>query len=376
MARPSLGRVQLDADLARLGKQPALLERKWMRMARSPFAFLRGASPLWAEALSRQPALLRGLPGRASLVGDLHLENVGVFRWARGVTFHVNDFDETFDGPCAFDVLRLLTSTLLARSELNVSGVKVLGLAHAMLNGYEAGVRGSAVRAPAFVQQLVSQVNALPPEAVLRKKVDDVGKLMRNPEKTPTAPAEVVKRVPAALETWRASLPMKVEAAALEVLDVTRRIAGTGSLGVERLLVLTRGEGSPWLLEVKEVRGAASVGAPASARRLVDVMRQALPKPPACFGASLLGKLPVVVTKLGAKEDKLGVDEIPPEALEPYVRYLGALVGEVHRRGGAPSKWSSAQQAHLLDGAQHLAGLHETAFLQFCDVVFDRFGQA
>jgi hypothetical protein len=76
------------------------------------------------------------------------------------------------------------------------------------------------------------------------------------------------------------------------------------------------------------------------------------------------------------KEDKLGVDEIPPEALEPYVRYLGSLVGEVHRRGGAPSKWSSAQQARVLDGAQQLAGLHETAFLQFCDVVFDRFGDA
>ena len=216
MARPSLARVQLDADLARLGGKPALLERKWMRMARSPFAFLRGASPLWAEAMSRHPALLRGLPGRASLVGDVHLENVGVFRWARGVTFHVNDFDETFEGPCAFDVLRLLTSTLLARDELHVSGVKVLGLAHAMMDGYEVGVRGGTVRAPAFVQQLVSQVNALPPEAVLRKKVDDVGKLMRNPEKTPTAPAEVVKRVPAALETWSAALPMKVDAAALE----------------------------------------------------------------------------------------------------------------------------------------------------------------
>ncbi|MDP1922361.1 MAG: DUF2252 family protein [Myxococcales bacterium] len=376
MARPSLARVQLDADLARLGSKPALLERKWMRMARSPFAFLRGASPLWAEAMSRHPVLLRGLPGRASLVGDVHLENVGVFRWARGVTFHVNDFDETFEGPCAFDVLRLLTSTLLARDELHVSGVKVLGLAHAMMDGYEVGVRGGAVRAPAFVQQLVSQVNALPPEAVLKKKVDDVGKLMRNPEKTPTAPAEVVKRVPAALAMWSATLPAKVDAAALEVLDVTRRIAGTGSLGVERLLVLTRGDGAPWLLEVKEVRGAASVGAPASAQRLVDVMRRALPKPPACFGASLLGKLPVVVTRLGAKEDKLGVDEIPPEALEPYVRYLGSLVGEVHRRGGAPSTWSSAQQARVLDGAQQLAGLHETAFLQFCDVVFDRFGDA
>lgn len=109
------------------------------------FAFLRGASALWAKALSREPKLLRGLPGMASLVGNLHLENVGVFRTARGVTFHVNDFDETFDGPIAFDVVRLLTSTLLARAELQVSGVKVLELGWAMLDGHNVGLeRGGA----------------------------------------------------------------------------------------------------------------------------------------------------------------------------------------------------------------------------------------
>lgn len=368
--------VQLDADLARLGRRPALLERKWQRMARSPFAFLRGASPLWAAALAREPRLLRGLPGSASLVGDLHLENVGVFRAAGGVTFHVNDFDETFDGPIAFDVLRLLTSTLLARAELQVSGVKVLELAWAMLDGHDVGLRGGVVRPPAFVKALVAEVNALPPVAVLKKKVDAQGRLVRTQEKTPPAPASVVKQVPAALETWRAGLAPSVrpEPGVLEVVDVTRRLAGTGSLGVERLFVLVRGDTAPWLLEVKEVRGSSAAGDGPSSERLVEVMRRALPRPPACFGASRLGKLPVVITRLAPKEDKLGVDEIPPEALEGYARFLGALVGEVHRRTGATTRWTAAHRARALDGAQHLAGLHETAFLQFCDVVFERFG--
>lgn len=376
MATPSLAQVQLDADQSRLVGRPGLLERKWRRMARSPFAFLRGASPLWAEAVRREARRLQGLPGRAWLVGDLHLENVGLFRAARGVTFHVNDFDETFEGPCAFDVVRLLTSTLLARDELKVSGVQVLALAHAMLDGYVAGARGRAVGVPAFVQQLVAQVNALPPEAVLKKKLDDTGALVRTPEKTPPAPAQVVKLVPAALALWRVGLPVKRRPppAALEVLDVTRRLAGTGSLGVERLLVLTRGEGAPWLLEVKEVRGAAMVKSQPSAETLVAVMERALPRPPACFGASRLGRRPVIVTRLGPKEDKLGVDELPPEALEPYLRFVGSLVGEVHRRTGAPQPWRREHRARALDAAQHLAGLHQTAFLQFCDVVFDRFG--
>ncbi|MBL8922765.1 MAG: DUF2252 family protein [Myxococcaceae bacterium] len=369
-----LTKAQLDADAARLGRRPALLERKWRRMSRSPFAFLRGASPLWATALAREPRLLRGVPGVGTLVGDLHLENVGVFRSKGGVTFHVNDFDETFEGPIAFDVLRLLTSTLLARDELRVSGVKVLTLAHAMLEGHAVGLAGGTVRAPAFVRALVAEVNALPPVTVLKKKVDAQGRLVRSLEKTPPAPASVTRRLPAALEQWRRASGVALEATALEVLDVTRRLAGTGSLGVERLLVLVRGDTAPWLLEVKELRGSPADLAAPSADRLVEVVRRVLPRPPAVFGAARLGRVPVVITRLSPKEDKLGVDEIPADAFEPYARFLGALVGEVHRRGGAQARWTATHRRRALDAAQHLAGLHETAFLHFCEVVFDRFG--
>lgn len=366
--------VQVDADVDRLARRPALLERKWRRMSRSPFAFLRGASPLWSAALAREPTLLRGLPGRGALVGDLHLENVGVFRAKTGVTFHVNDFDETFEGPIAFDVVRLLTSTLLARDELQVSGVKVLTLGRAMLEGHGIGLAGGAVRAPSFVRALVANVNALPPEAVLKKKVDAQGRLVRSAEKTPAAPGSVTKWLPGALEQWRNALGAGIDAKALEVLDATRRLAGTGSLGVERLLVLVRGDTTPWLLDVKEVRGSTASAGTASAATMVEVMKRALPRPPALVGAARLGRLPVVITRLSPKEDKLGVDEIPAHALEPYARFLGALVGEVHRRGGALARWTAAHRARALDAAQHLAGLHETAFLQFCDVVEGRFG--
>lgn len=374
MAKPSLAAVQVEADLARLGRRPWLLQRKWQRMSRSPFSFLRGASALWVEALRRHPSLLSGLPGRGWLVGDLHLENVGLFRSARGVAFHVNDFDETFEGPVAFDVLRLLTSTLLARAELKLSGLGVLELAYGILEGYDAGLRGATARAPAFVRQLTAEVEAAKPEAVLKKKVDDAGKLIRSKEKTPAAPVGVTRLVPRALEGWLQGLPeaLRPKATELDVVDVTRRIAGTGSLGVERLLVLVKGDVMPWLLEVKEVRGAAAASANPSAEQLVNVVKTVLPRPPAYFGASRLGPLPVVITRLGAKEDKLGVDEIPAEAVAGYARHLGHLVGEIHRRGGATARWTATVQARALDAAQHLAGLHETAFLQFCDAAYER----
>lgn len=202
MAPPSLAQLQVDADRARLSRQRPLLLRKWRRMVASPFAFLRGASPLWAEALARNPAWLRTAPGVGGLVGDLHLENFGTFRAAGGMTFHVNDFDESFDGPWTFDMLRLLVSTLLARPELECTGTQVLQLAQAVMDGHEAALADEKVPRPAFIQHLVDEAEAERPTRLLEKRLDERGRLERDEEKAPEAPATVCRAVPAALTQW------------------------------------------------------------------------------------------------------------------------------------------------------------------------------
>jgi len=387
MSPLSLAQVQVNADRARLAAQRSLLARKWTRMAASPFAFLRGASPLWAEAVRRQPGLLAAAPGAGGLVGDLHLENFGTFRTASGFTFHVNDFDESFEGPWTFDVLRLLVSTLLARPELDCTGTRVLALAERVLDGHAAALAGDAVPRPAFVQSLVDEAAAERPSKLLDKRVDRAGRLVRDAEKTPDAPAPVCAAVPTALAEWTSSLaacgsPLmscqpepppqlaSMPADALNVVDVTRRVAGTGSLGVERLQVLTRGDGQPWLLEVKALRGSPASSVAPDATRLAALMRRALPEPPRSMGGAWLDGAPVLVHPLYAGEDKLSADDLAPDALEDTLRYLGFLAGEVHRRAATQSaRWSTAQRRAVLDAAVGLAGLHAQAFLEFCQLV-------
>ncbi|MCC6336149.1 MAG: DUF2252 family protein [Myxococcales bacterium] len=387
---PSLAQAQVDADRARLARQRPLLLRKWRRMAASPFAFLRGASGLWAEALARHPEWLRTAPGVGGLVGDLHLENFGTFRAASGMTFHVNDFDESFDGPWTFDVLRLLVSTLLARPELRCTGTQVLHLAHAVLDGHEAGLAQEKVPRPAFIQHLVDEAEAERPTRLLEKRLDDAGKLERNEEKYPEAPATICRAVPAALTQWCGFLDdacgeplVSCQAAppkgqkqrppdALEVVDVTRRVAGTGSLGVERLQVLSKGDGQRWLLEVKALRGSPASKREADAAQVVQRLRRALPQPPLGLGAARLNGLQVLIHPLFPGEDKLSVEQLEPDALEPTLRYLGFLSGEVHRRAARQSaRWNKGQQAAVLDAAGELAGLHAQAFLEFCRLVVD-----
>src|SRR5207245_4197722 len=84
----------------------------------------------WDLFQSRVPLAEAAAP-EGLIVGDLHLENFGVYRGAGGdLCFDVNDFDDVGYGPLDLDLKRLCTSALL-----------LPGLAH--------GVRLNAARAVA-----------------------------------------------------------------------------------------------------------------------------------------------------------------------------------------------------------------------------------
>src|SRR6185312_14555898 len=93
----------------------AALRRKLEALAGSPFQFFRGTFHLMAWDLFKDrvplaaPASPEGL-----IVGDLHLENFGIYRGASGdLVFDVNDFDDVGRGPLDLDLKRLCTSALL-----------------------------------------------------------------------------------------------------------------------------------------------------------------------------------------------------------------------------------------------------------------------
>ena len=367
----SLAQVQLEADRKRLAGAPLLLKRKWKRMASSPFAFLRGASSLWAQALHQEPTLLRGLPGSGILVGDLHLENIGTFRTARGVTLHVNDFDETFDGPWSCDVARLLTSTLLARPQLGGTGREVIALAQEVLDGHAIGIAGGSGRLPATLSNTVHAAEVKADGKFLEKRLEGPGRLVRD-EKMPAAPASALPLVKRAVAAWGVATHQREP---VSLLDLTRRIAGTGSLGVERLVALVQVGDAERLLELKEVRGSAFAQVQADAVHLIESWAKCLPRPPLELAAALLGAIPVIVRPLFAADDKLAVEDFDHAALPQTLRAIGAMAGEVHRRGAKTmAKWTPSHHRVLMERAAHLAGLHEQAFVTFCRGVHEQFG--
>jgi hypothetical protein len=86
----------------------------------SAFRFLRATFYLWAYRFREQlPHLAEEAVPRVLGVGDIHLENFGTWRDAEGrLVWGVNDVDEAAVLPCTNDLVRLVTSALLADLEV------------------------------------------------------------------------------------------------------------------------------------------------------------------------------------------------------------------------------------------------------------------
>ena len=82
----------------------------------SAFRFLRATFYLWAYRFrERLPHLAEDAVPRVLGVGDIHLENFGTWRDAEGrLVWGVNDVNEAAVLPCTNDLVRLVTSALLA----------------------------------------------------------------------------------------------------------------------------------------------------------------------------------------------------------------------------------------------------------------------
>jgi hypothetical protein len=118
------------------------LKRKHRKMAAGPLPFLRATFYRWVE---RWPEICPQLAERNEhvllVVGDLHVENFGVWRDSRQrLVWGVNDFDEACELPFTSDLVRLATSALLAAqaAEVKVSASRICEL---LIEGYRAGLR-------------------------------------------------------------------------------------------------------------------------------------------------------------------------------------------------------------------------------------------
>ena len=379
-----LARWQLERDRDRMRRMPFLLARKLARMAASPFAFLRGTAPLFYRVLRNAPRLARGPEEDGMLCGDLHLENFGAYRpdkpsnTADRVVYDLNDVDEAFIGPLHLDLLRVLTSVLLAARGWGCAAGNALDLAGALLDGYARGrAGGRPLPAPAPVTELLARVSARKRRELLEKRTVVVGQhrkfrigdnFLKLPPSTRSACAHAFRRFAAGMAK-QAGHPLE----RFRVLDVAFRVAGTGSLGTFRVAVLVEGHGTrdgAWMFDMKAM-GESAGQAFATEKvepgpdRVVTALRTLLRWPPTMLGTVRALGHGLLVRRLTPQEDRLDWTTIPAGQRIPTLAFLGGLTAAAHRRG-ARRKLPSLDAADarlILRNSAELAGLHEAVAL-------------
>jgi len=394
-----LARRQLELDRERTAPFSHLLAHKVERMVASPLSFLRGSAPLFYELLERHPVLWEGPPGEGWLVGDAHIENFGAYRAgvlspneskktrdAERIVFGPNDFDDAVVGPWRLDVLRLAVSLLLGGREMGADGPRALAVCDALIDAYVGAAfhRKRTPVAPRPVTQLIDQVRARTRKQLLDARTSVVRgnrRFVRGARYR-----DLPQKLRAKAEGAFAKYARRLSAAehpperALEVLDAAFRVAGTGSLGCVRVAVLVRGKGGSegaWIFDMKEERtpSAASVVRPPRlepAERVATAIRACVAQPPLMIGTTRMRGASMFVRRLAPQEDKINLQALLPEDLEPLARHLGALLGAAHRRAAKrlPKKpWGTAERAGFLAKAIALAGMHEATYLAYCDLV-------
>ena len=335
-----------------VGRDPDRLRLKYRNMRASPFVFLRGTCHLFYRRLPAD-ALFDEAPPVWSC-GDLHLQNFGSYKGDnRLVYFDLNDFDEALLAPATLDLVRFLCSVLVAAPDMGVGRKEARALGGAFLDAYlatlAAGRAGWVERdtAEGLIHGLLAGLHGRLRPAFLDGRTELKGKHRRlrldNGKALPVTDTqrEHVATLIGGLAGQHADPDF------FEVLDVARRIAGNGSLGGDRYVILVRGKGSPdgnELLDLKEALPSAvlpSVATPqpvwrSEAERVVAIQGRMQAVPMAFLQPLRWRKRSYMLRALQPSEDRVSLDAAHSgvEALEGVLAQMGAIVASAQLRSG------------------------------------------
>ncbi len=385
------------------GRDPERLRMKYRAMRASPFVFLRGSCHRFYESL---PAADLPASPLAWVCGDLHLENFGSFKGDNGlVYFDINDFDESALAPAAWDLVRLLASVQVGATTLKLRPREARQLSRVFLDAYADALALGEVR---WVERDTAEglVGALLRDLRDRTRTDllDARTELRGRKK----PRRVLrtdgkKALPASPAQHERAAQLVNDFAQTQeypgffkVLDVARRIAGTGSLGVERYVVLIKGKGSPdgnLLLDLKQVhassllphlKGIAQPAWASQAQRAVALQQRVQAVSAALLQPLRAGRHGYVLRALQPSEDRVTLDRSAQKlkALEQVLRTMGRIVawGQLRSAGRQGSAIADELIAHgherrwhqpLLDAAHEAAAQVEHDWKRYAEAYDD-----
>jgi uncharacterized protein (DUF2252 family) len=326
------------------GRDPEGVALKYREMCKSPFSFFRGTAHLFWQDLAAQKSALSDSPP-VWACGDLHLENFGTFQGDNGLSyFDLNDFDEAGLAPAIWEVSRFVTSLYVASPQLRMTRVGTNKLVKLFLVSYQTalatGKPGSIERTSAtgVVRALLDRVGKRTRASFVKSRTKlDKGKRRLEIDGKHTLPATASQR--AEVEHWLSEFAKsQPNPKFFEILDVARRVAGVASRGLDRYVVLVRGDGGRdgnAVLDVKQARPSSMISVdklrqPAwksESDRIVSIEHRMQAVVPAMLNAVRIGDGGYVLRELQSTKDRLSLKNLRghPAHLRAAVVTMGHL---------------------------------------------------
>ncbi len=227
-------------------KIPGMIHYKYEFMRENIFRFFRGTNHIFYEDLVKD----KSLPDSpdAWICGDLHLENFGTYKSDnRQVYFDLNDFDESILAPTLWEITRMATSIFIAFDSLKIEEGKALRMAQLYIKTVgEKFARGKPEyiernTAKGIVCEFLTAVNKRKQKDILSRKTvlrKDKLKLLLEDPKHFKLDKKLKKELVNHIQQWLKNdenSPYNYK-----VIDAVFRLAGTGSVGVNRYAVLLK----------------------------------------------------------------------------------------------------------------------------------------
>ena len=332
------------------GRDPDRLKLKLAAMRRDPFAFFRATSPLFYCTLP----LVRQLGSSPEVLacGDVHLENFGSYKGDnRLVYFDLVDFDESCIAPVAFELVRFMTSILVAAAPLKMSDATKSKMIDQFLESYITNVAAAKPRwverslASGPVKKLLQSLKGRHRcDLIKARTIRKSGKirLLNDGKKSLDISSTDRARAESILSSYARA---QRSPAFFEPIDIARRIAGNGSLGLERYVALVRGDsgGGQYLIDIKIANPSAlatSIGGTqprwkSEAERVVSIQRISQAIFPALLGSVGLGKRSYVIKELEPTADRVNLTALGGKsaALNDVVQTMAETTAWAHLRG-------------------------------------------
>lgn len=237
---------------------------KLLCMSQNTFRFFRGTAHLFYEDLQTHISWKDST--QSWICGDLHLENFGSYKGTNGIVyFDLNDFDEALLAPTSWEMVRLLTSVYVAAQSREYAPRYADKLCNRIIDTYLETLKGGK-QVVIEKESATGLLKAFLKQVQLRKQKEFVARYTIIKKKKTKLRLDNIKlfavdkkkgaQVMQHVDAWlKKNYPDKKTT----IVDIAFRVAGTGSLGLERYALLAEFEERHFLLDMKEARASSLV---------------------------------------------------------------------------------------------------------------------